>query len=309
MSGPGGTLAPGGGARRRADDMSDGEDILDAGDRAFDEHAEWLFNVYRLVLADRGAASSLTAATLADACARRPQALTRVRLLELALERLPAGMRVPRAEAVAWSRHAAPQAAAAPELEAGAVDDATLALYVRSLPFPQRQVVALRTILGVDAARVAGLLGLHPRALAAVEADGLVLLRARLADHVAERAQRTQPVAIPAAATAHLQAEAVPVGTPQRGFVRRVLLVLGRLAERARATATLTPHDRSGGVSRPAPPPPTPTTRPIARPPATPSMHDYPPPGATSGTGVHRRSPSGTPSTQRLSNPRRPGRG
>jgi DNA-directed RNA polymerase specialized sigma24 family protein len=278
--------------------------LHDRHDDVFAEHAEWLFNVFRLVMADRSAAAAMTAGTLADACAG-PAEPDRFGLLELALARMAPSLRVPPAEAASWATVAEP--AGVPAVPAGAVDDLTLALYVRSLPFPMRQVVALRAILGVDPGRVAGILGLPAATVARVERAGLGELAVRLAAHVEER-DRRRPPEVPAAARAHLLTERVVAQRPAPGLVRRFMLALERLAGLAREGAAARGEERAGPVSRPATPPPTPTTRPLERPAPTPSMHDFQAPGATAGTGVHRRSPTGTPSTQRISNPRRPGR-
>lgn len=297
----GGTLTAGGDPPVRAGGME--EPMREMHDDVFAEHAEWLFNVFRLVMADRSAAAAMTAGTLADACASGPG--DRLRLLELALQRMAPSLRVPDGEADEWAR--VPEPAAPPAVDISAIDDVTLSLYVRSLPFPVRQVVALRSILGVDAALVARMLALPVATLERIERVGFAELSERLAAHVEER-ERRAPAEVPAAALAHLMTERVVAARPAPSLARRLVIALERLAARARATVAAPGEERSGSVSRPATPLPTPTTRPIQRPAPTPSMREYEAPHATGGTGVHRRSPTGTPSTQRISNPRRPGR-
>ena len=78
---------------------------------------------------------------------------------------------------------------------------------------------------------------------------------------------------------------------------------LGRLLGRRRGVlATSEPEERRP----PEPPPATAGTQPLERPKPTPSMRVH---GAekTAGTPDYR-TPHGTPSTERIHNPRRPGR-
>ena len=79
--------------------------------------------------------------------------------------------------------------------------------------------------------------------------------------------------------------------------------LLGKLLGRRRGVLADEPVDDR---RPPEPPPPTAGTRPIERPEPTPSMRV---PGAekTAGTPDYR-TPHGTPSTERIHNPRRPGR-
>lgn len=287
---------------------------------AFDRHADWLFGLFRLVLADRQAASVATAVTLAEACAEAEgRAPFRELVMEFALDRMVAAAGIPAREARQW----AARRAHAGEREADTgpppgIDDAALAFYVRTLPAPQRQVVALRLVLGVSREQLAPALGVTPAVLEAIECDGRRMLRERLAAHVEERTR----VHVPGARTGqHLRplgalrpdaavvvrrgrvhlGEAAP-----RGLVGLILRIVERLLSRGLGDDA--DERRSGRVRRPAPPPSTPTTRPLERPHPTPSTGDLRAPRPTAGTGVHRRSPSGTPSTARLSNPRRPGR-
>ena len=85
------------------------------------------------------------------------------------------------------------------------------------------------------------------------------------------------------------------------GFLARLL---GRRVDRRRGVLAVDPVE--AGDPRPPEPPPTAGTPRLERPEPTPSMRV---PGAerTAGTPDYR-TPHGTPSTQRLHNPRRPGR-
>lgn len=67
------------------------------------------------------------------------------------------------------------------------------------------------------------------------------------------------------------------------------------------------PETDEGETPRLRRPPPTPTTRRAAMPDPTPSAHMPEIDGATPGTPNYRV-PTGTPSTERIHNPRRPGR-
>ena len=81
--------------------------------------------------------------------------------------------------------------------------------------------------------------------------------------------------------------------------------ILGRRGGRLRGV-TADAHDDAADEPKLAPLPPTAGTRPLERPRDTPSMR-LPETGRTAGTPGYRF-PGGTPSTERLHNPDRPGR-
>lgn len=74
-----------------------------------------------------------------------------------------------------------------------------------------------------------------------------------------------------------------------------------------RDRGALADEDRASHDAVPPRPLPTPTTRPLRRPDATPTTRRLADPGGTKGTPIYR-SPTGTPSTERIHNPRHPGR-
>ena len=85
------------------------------------------------------------------------------------------------------------------------------------------------------------------------------------------------------------------------GFLSRLMgRRRGPLSERE-------PEDEEQETPRLSQPPPTPTTRQPRKPDPTPSSQMPDVGGATAGTPSYR-TPSGTPSTERLHNPTRPGR-
>lgn len=88
------------------------------------------------------------------------------------------------------------------------------------------------------------------------------------------------------------------MGILARLLGRRVERRRGPLAEETPEEEQETPHLRR--------PEPTPTARPIPRPEPTPTTQPYEPPHPTAGTPIHR-TPGGTPSTERIHNPKRPG--
>jgi hypothetical protein len=82
---------------------------------------------------------------------------------------------------------------------------------------------------------------------------------------------------------------------------------LERLVERLSRRRVKPPEESSAKDVRAEPVPPTPGTRPLSRPPDTPTTRPLEGTRPTAGTRTHR-DPGGTPSTARIHNPRRPGR-
>jgi hypothetical protein len=83
--------------------------------------------------------------------------------------------------------------------------------------------------------------------------------------------------------------------------------LLSRLLGRDKNSGRRDFHEESGDTPDLQEPQATPSMQRPQRPEPTPSMHKLPDFGATAGTRTHR-SPHGTPSTERIHNPRRVGR-
>lgn len=115
---------------------------------------------------------------------------------------------------------------------------------------------------------------------------------------------RLIPLPVSADGVAVVQGTRVYIETDApSGLLAALLKLLERLEGRLRDVLQLPdPTDDDVGETHKHPPlTPTPTTQPIRRPRATPSLEPHRIPKPTGGTAVHRCSPQGTPSTQRLS--------
>jgi hypothetical protein len=197
--------------------------------------------------------------------------------------------------------------------------DATLLVLVRALPLPARQVLALSTLYGLPDAAISAMLGVSDRELAGLRETALQSIYLTLQQYGqrqlrgAALAPKPLPRLVPLPAS--VDGIAVIHGTRvyvdrnvPNGLVGALLKLLERLQERLRQTLHLRdPTDDDVGDSRSHRPlDPTPTAQPMRKPRLTPSLEPHRLPKATGGTGVHRRSPQSTPSTQRLSSPSRP---
>ena len=264
----------------------------------------------------------------ADPGAGDPEAVWR-RLVAFALEGLGADAEATRSRLAGTTIHSAPNIGALREalnahgptvspFTQGPSDD-TLLILVRALPLQARQALALGILYGMPDAATGATLGASHRELAELREAALQSIHRTLQQYgrrqlrgaaLAPRPlRRLVPLPVSVDGIAVIRGTRVYVDRDApNGLVSAILKLLERLQERVRHTLHLPdPTDDDVGESHNHQPlGPTPTTQPIRRPRLTPSLEPHRLPKATGGTGVHRRSPQSTPSTQRLSPRTRP---
>jgi DNA-directed RNA polymerase specialized sigma24 family protein len=272
--------------------------------------ADWLIGLLRCLMPDRALAAEAAGRALATAVVAGDT--SRAALVSAALAELPP-LAAPPPDRRGLRPVLAPR-----RLPPGP----QLALLVRTLPAPERRALVLSTICATRDEEVARACGVAPGDVAPLVAQA----RARLLALLSE----ARPTgAAPARETAHHLRPARPPSAnavivvrdggafiepgPENGLMHVAMRALERVLDVLRRSPIPLPRTSdlagAGRTRKTEPPPPTPTTRPLPKPARTPSLTEYRLPPPTAGTGVHRRSPMGTPSTNRISNPRRPGAG
>jgi DNA-directed RNA polymerase specialized sigma24 family protein len=197
--------------------------------------------------------------------------------------------------------------------------DATLLVLVRALPAASRCALALATLYGLPAAAAARFLELDAARFRQLHSDALNSIHRTLHEYAqrqlrgavlaSKHAPRLRPLPVAANGTTVIRGTRVYVDpNAPTSLVGALLRLLARLQERVRHSLHLPDpgDDDVGETHNHQPLDPTPTTQPIRKPPPTPSLEPHRMPKPTGGTAVHRRSPQGTPSTQRLSARPRP---
>jgi hypothetical protein len=196
--------------------------------------------------------------------------------------------------------------------------DSTLLVLVRALPLDQRQALTLLTLYGIGPGQAAEVARRSPDQLEELRLEAVRSLHGTLGSYANRQlhgavlapkgAARLRPLPV-------FDGMAVVRGTrvyidPNApvGMVGMFIKLLERLQERLRHALHLPDplDDDAGDSNRHRALDPTPTAKPIRKPRPTPSLEPHRMPKPTRGTGVHRRAPQMTPSTQRLSASSRP---
>lgn len=192
--------------------------------------------------------------------------------------------------------------------------DSTLLVLVRSLPREVRAPLALGVLYRIPDPVAREVLGARAGELQELREQALRLIHELLRSYAERQLRRAAlsaklpprlvplPIRIDGVAVVNGARVYIDKGAPT-GIVGALLALLARLQERLKDALHL--HDLSdddvGETHNHQPLDPTPTTQPLKRPRATPSLEPHRMPSPTRGTAVHRQSPGGTPSTQRLS--------
>jgi DNA-directed RNA polymerase specialized sigma24 family protein len=185
----------------------------------------------------------------------------------------------------------------------------TLLLVLRSLEHRPRAALSLVTVYGFTPGEAAQLLGCDPGEVKRLRDEAVHELARRLGPRAVAPAvhPRAQLRPLPTGAAA-VYGTRVHLEQEQSGLIQAFLAFLERVFSRLRRhDFAADPNDDTAGTpGREAPLDPTPTTQPIPKPRPTPSMAKQQEAKLTRGTERYR-TPHGTPSIERLSNPRRPG--
>lgn len=206
-----------------------------------------------------------------------------------------------------------------------ATRDEALAAMVRTLELETRQAVVLTVVCGLGDAEAGRALGCPARQIERLRMDGLLSLRARLADQAVRREalrrelSDTNPYDLVAAAASSVPGNGKGKGhgadidrfghvrltpPPELNIFKLMRQALKRILDRMRDEEHKLDDEIGGGGQHKALDP-TPGQKPFERPKATPSIVAYTKPESSIGTASYRM-PKGTPSTARLSNRSRP---
>ena len=272
--------------------------------------ADWLIGLLRCLMPDRALAADAAGRALATAVASGDT--SRAGLLDAALAETPPLTAPPP------GRRGLRPVLGPRRLPS----DAKLAVLVRALPAPERRALVLSAICSLPDTEVARACGIEAGEVAPLVARARARALALLPEATPapgalsrETAHHLRPARAPSASALIVVRDggAYIEPGPDNGLMHVALRALERVLDILRRSPVpgLRTSDISGAgrASKTERPPPTPTTRPLPKPARTPSLTEYRLPPPTAGTGVHRRSPMGTPSTNRISNPRRPGAG
>jgi DNA-directed RNA polymerase specialized sigma24 family protein len=310
-----------------------GGDGRDDGLRLFERHFDRLHSLFRLCLAQPEEAQEALLATLGEV-AQGSAGLTGRSEVEaahwvddIALAQLARRHRVAAGPRPATPPRLLPRRPLVREEREllDSLDDATLAILVRGLERETRIAVALGLVHGIDRRRVALVLGCPVERVDMLQRGALGQLADLLSRHQHERFRQPARPSVLARTTApHLRplpagasdgiivirgTKAMVVPGPPQSVYDLVRALVERVLDRIRRRQMEHHFDDEVGTSADAksrrPPPPTPTTQPLAKPKRTPTLRDYRKPDTTRGTATHDRSPKSTPGTERIGAPRR----
>jgi hypothetical protein len=195
---------------------------------------------------------------------------------------------------------------------------------VRTLPWPQRQAIALTRVFELSDERAGFNLGLTTTEVDAARETGLATIRELLEHDDLEHIRSAALVRMPAKVIRPIPAGpngiSIIKGTrvyrdvdqPQ-SLMLLAIKIIERFIDKWRHRHDLEDvfDDDVGDIDKQhsKSPDPTPTMRPMKRPELTPSMARHRMPEPTRGTATHGGRARSTPSTQRLSSPSRSGGG